>query len=79
MQRGQVFGVLDAAPRAAQDALDVHSRERLEPELLGLVQLLRVLEGAVVLVVVVQPEQREDLVDRVDPGFRRLSRPSSGR
>lgn len=82
VQRGQVLGALDAGPRTAQDALAVDAGERLEPELLRLRELRGVLEGAVVLVVVVQAEQREDLVDRVDPVLvapRGLSRPSCGR
>lgn len=82
VQRGQVLGTLDAGARAAQDALSVEAGERLEPELLRLRELRGVLEGAVVLVVVVQTEQREDLVDRIDPVLvtpRGLSRPSCGR
>ncbi len=82
VQRGQVLGALDAGTCAAQDALPVEAGKRLEPELLRLRELRGVLEGAVVLVVVVQAEQREDLVDRIDPVLvapRGLSRPSCGR
>jgi len=78
VQRGQVLGVLDAASRAPQDAFDVDAGQRFQPQLLRLIQLRGVFEGLVVLVVVVQAEQREDLVDRVDPGILRFSRPSCG-
>ena len=78
VQRGQVLGVLDAASRATQDAFDVDARQRFQPQLLHLIQLRGVFEGLVVLVVIVQAEQCEDLVDRVDPGVLRFSRPSCG-
>lgn len=80
VQGREVLGPLDAGARAAEDALAIEGRKRLEPEFLGLRELRGVLEGAVVLVVVVQPEEREDLVDRIDPvRVRGLSRPSCGR
>ncbi len=78
VQRGQVLGVLDAAPRAAQDAFDVDTGQRFQPQLLRLIQLRGILEGFVVLVVIVQAKQREDLIDRVDPGVLWFSRPSCG-
>ncbi len=80
VQRGQVLRGLDAASRAEQDGLGAVPGQAVQPQALDLVQLLGVVVGAVVLVVVVQAEQREDLVDRVDQ--RRvaavLSLPSSG-
>ena len=51
-------------------------RERLQPQFLDLAQLLCVREGGVVLVVVVQPEQREYLVERFD--MRLGCQPASG-
>ena len=78
VQCGQVLGVFDAAARAPQHAFDVDACKRFEPQLLRLIQLRGVFEGLVVLVVVVQSEQREDLVDRVDAGVLGFSRPSCG-
>ncbi len=43
--------------------------QRVQPQFLDLLELLCVGEGSVVLVVVVQPEQGENLVDRLYPGF----------
>lgn len=80
VQRRQVFRGLDAAARPEQDGLGAVAGEAVQPQPLDLAELLGVVIGAVVLVVVVQAEQREDLVDRIDQ--RRvaalLSRPSSG-
>ena len=45
--------------------------QRLQPELLDLFELLTVRVGGIVLVVVVQPEQRKDLVNGLDMRFQR--------
>lgn len=68
MQRGQVLAGLDGVPRAAQDLLHRQIRQRVQPELLDLVELPRIRVGGVVLVVVVEAEQGEDLVDRLYAG-----------
>lgn len=44
-------------------------RQCVQPQFLDLLELLRIGEGGVVLVVIVQPEQGENLVDRLYPGF----------
>lgn len=44
-------------------------RQRVQPQFLDLLELLRIGESGVVLVVIIQPEQRENLVDRLYPGF----------
>ncbi len=71
VEGGQVLTVLDGVLGALQDLLYRVIRQRIQPQFLDLPQLLRVGISGIVLVVVVQPEQGEDLVDRLDPGFRR--------
>lgn len=79
-ERGQVLRGLDAAARAEQYGLGTVRGEAVQPQPLDLAELPGVAVRAVILVVVVQAEQREDLVDRVDQRVVALglSRPSSG-
>ena len=70
VEGGEIVAVLDSVLRALEDLLHRVVRQRLQPELLDLLQLLRVRVGCVVLVVVVEAEQGEDLVDRLDVGLR---------
>ena len=66
VQRGQVFAVLDGVAGPAQNLFHRVLTEGVEPELLDLTQLLGIRVGGIILVVVVQSEQGEDLVDRLD-------------
>lgn len=68
VQRGQVLAGLDGVARAAQNLLDRQLRQRVQPQLLDLIELLGIRVGGVILVVVIEPEQGEDLVDRLDAG-----------
>lgn len=63
-------GVLGAAKNLLHGVL----RQRVQPQLLDLLQLFRVGVRRVVLVVVVQAEQGEDLVDGFDMPLGRLRR-----
>ena len=60
--------MLDCVLRAFQNLLNGEVRQCLQPELLDLIELLGVRVGRVILIVVVQPEQGEDLVDRLRMG-----------
>ncbi len=71
VQRGQVLAVLDGVLGTLEYLLDGVVGKGVQPELLDLLELLGVRVGRVVLVVVVQPEQGEYLVDRLDPRFLR--------
>ena len=70
VQGGQVFAVLDGVLGALENLLYRVVRQRVQPQFLDLLELLRVGKGGVVLVVIVQPEQGENLVDRLYPGFQ---------
>lgn len=79
-QVGQVLAVLDRLARTAQNDRGTEGAQSFQPQLLDLAQLVVARPRRVVLVVVVEPEQREDLVDGIDQlGQRRFSRPSCGR
>ncbi len=69
VEGGQVFAVLDGVLGALENLLYRVVRQRVQPQFLDLLELLRVGKGGVVLVVIVQPEQGENLVDRLYPGF----------
>ena len=66
VQGWQVLAVLDGVACTAQNLLNRVIRQRFQPELLDLLELLGVGVRRVVLVVVVQPEQGENLIDRLD-------------
>ncbi len=66
MQGWQILTVLDRVAGAAQDLLHRVFSEGLQPQLLDLLELLAVRVGGVVLVVIIEPEQGEDLVDGLD-------------
>ena len=70
VQSRQVLAVISGVLGAIEDLRYRIVRQRIQPQLLDLLELFGVGEGGVVLVVVVQPEQGEDLVDRLNPGFR---------
>ena len=70
VQGGQVFAVFDGVLGAFQDLLHRVVRQRFQPQLLDLLELLRVWKGRVILIVVIQSEQGEDLVDGLYMGFR---------
>ena len=74
MQRGQVFAGFYRVAGAVQDLRDGILAQRFQPQLLDLLELLAVRVGGKVLVVVVQAEEGEDLVDRLDQRRRRWLR-----
>jgi len=81
-QGGQVGFGFDQFPRCHQQYLGLEMAQTFQPQSLGLVEQPGIGKGTVELIVVVDPEQGEDLVDRVDQlGCRELSfiRPSCGR
>lgn len=61
--------MLDGVLGALEYLFDGVVRQCVQPQFLDLLELLRVGEGGVVLVVIVQPEQGKNLVDRLYPGF----------
>ena len=68
MQCGQVFAVLDSVLGALQNLFDGEVSQCLKPEFLDLVELLRVWVRRVILIVVIQPKQRENLVNGLGMG-----------
>ena len=71
--------MLDGVLRALENLFYGVIRERVEPEFLDLLDLLGVWKSGVVLVVVVQPEQGENLVDGLYAGLLgRLAPPCGG-
>jgi hypothetical protein len=75
VEGGQVLAVLDGMPGALEDVFHRIIRQGLQPQFLDLPELFGIREGGVVLVVVVQPEQGEDLVQCFDVGLARLGAP----
>jgi len=69
VESGQVLAVLDGVFGALQDLFHRVIRQGVQPQFLDLLELLRIRESRIVLVVVVQAEQREDLVDGLDVGL----------
>lgn len=81
-QRRQVLAVLDKLPRRGEQHPRRQVAQALQPQPLGLIEQAGIGEGAVELVVVIDPEQREQLIDGVDQlrGRRAaVSWPSCGR
>ena len=75
IQRGQIVAVLDGVLRGAQYDRSGIGVERLKPKPFDLAYLLGIRPGRVILVVVVQPKERENLIDRLDQlRVRRCSR-----
>ena len=77
---GQILAVLDGMFCALENLFHRIICQRFKPKFLDLFQLLGIGVRRVVLVVVIEPEQREDLVDGLDVGIagarvRPLSRP----
>jgi hypothetical protein len=68
VQRGQVFAVFNGMFSALEDLFHGKVCQGFQPELLDLVELLGIRKGCVILIVVVQPKQGEDLIDRLGMG-----------
>ncbi len=66
VQGWQVFAVLNGVPGTLENLFHRVVAERLQPQFLDLLQLFCIRVGGVVLVVVIQAEQGEYLVDRLD-------------
>lgn len=66
VERGQVLAALYGPLRTVQYLRRRELRQRFEPKLFRLPKLLGITKGRVVLVVIVQPEEGEDLVDGLD-------------
>ena len=93
IQRGQIFRFLNHFTRAAQNRFGRKLRERIEPQATRLIEQFIVFERAVILVVIIDAEQRKHLIDRINVRFagrrallpcmgaaaRRISLPSCGR
>lgn len=79
-QVGQVRAVFDRFACPAQNDSGRKGAQPFEPQLLDLAQLVFPRPGGIILVMVVEAEQRKDLVDGVNQLRQgRLSRPSCGR
>lgn len=81
-QGRQIGFRLDQRPRRHQQHPGRQVAEALQPQPLGLIEQAGVGKGAVELVVIVDAEQREDLIDGIDQLRRRqwpLNRPSCDR
>lgn len=81
-QGGKIFLLLDQCAGGREHRRGTDVAQAVEPQSLGLIEQGGIGEGAVKLVVVVDAEQRERLIDRVDQlriGERPFSRPNCGR
>lgn len=63
MERRQILAILDGQFGALKDLCRWHVPEGIQPQLFYLAQLFCFAKSGVVLVVIVQAEQREDLID----------------
>lgn len=66
VERRQVLTVFNGVPGTLENMFYRVVRQRLQPQLLDLVELLCTRVGRVILVVVVQAKQRKNLVQRFD-------------
>ena len=76
VEGGKVLAVLNGVPGALQNLLHRVVGQGIQPQLFDLLELLRIGKGGVVLIVVIQPEQGEDLVNCLYMGFCR--QPAAG-
>lgn len=68
MQRGQVFAGFYCDLGPLKDLRGGVVAQGFKPEFFDLPQLLRLAEGRVVLVVVIETKQRKDLINGLDQG-----------